>query len=174
MSFAACALQETHLHVTSPPAHLSWHNLLLFVEHNRSHKFDLPLCKCEAHTRWWQHHCPTPHCEFSSNSGVDWGKLVLNIERGFKYHAVSSFARFIESTATQKNKILINVAYLLQLSYDFSVLLFCFFCVASRHSHYYLLPNPFSLFLLLSFDFATTFGCQSALISVFMLLFITV
>lgn len=58
---------------------------------------------------------------------VDWGKLVLNIERGFKYHAVSSFARFIESTATQKNKILINVAYLLQLSHDFSVLLFCCF-----------------------------------------------
>lgn len=80
--------------------------------------------------------------------------LVLNIQCGFKYHTVSSFANFIECSATQNLNIgflpvaMFYPAYLLVVSQDFSVLLFCcFLCVASLHAYYYLLPNPFSLFL---------------------------
>lgn len=44
-----------------------------------------------------------------------------------------------------------------------AVLLFLFCCVTSLHAFYYLLPNPFSLFLLLSFYFDNVLGCNSAL-----------
>lgn len=44
-----------------------------------------------------------------------------------------------------------------------AVLLFQFCCVTSLHAFYYLLPNPFSLFLLLSFYFDNVLGCNSAL-----------
>ncbi len=106
---------------------------------------------------------------------------VLNILCGFRYHTASSFAHFIECTATQNLSIglmpvaMFFPAYLSVFSHDFSVLRFCcFLCVASLHAYFCLLYNPFSLFLLLSFYCATMFRCQSALILIFMLLFITV
>lgn len=60
-----------------------------------------------------------------------------------------------------------------------AVLLFLFCCVTSLHAFYYLLPNPFSLFLFLSFYFDNVLGCNSALFfwkggGIFMLVFITV
>lgn len=44
-----------------------------------------------------------------------------------------------------------------------AALLFLFCCVTSLHAFYYLLPNPFSLFLFLSFYFDNVLGCNSAL-----------
>ena len=142
-------LTRNHLHITSPLS-LCRDTIFSFV------KSEIPF----TFPMHWVCHS----CDYSTAAVFDWGKIVLNIECGFKYHAVSSFAHVIECAATQNLNIgLMPLAMFSQLTYSgfFMILVSCcsfiylFIWLASIHAYYYLLPNPFSLFLLLVFYFAT-------------------
>lgn len=103
---------------------------------------------------------------------------VLNIECEFKYHAVSSFAHFIECTAIQNINIglmplaMFSPAYLFQVIHDFSVLLF--FSVLLLYI-YCLIPFHYSFCF--NFSLLPYFAASLHLylfIFIFMLLFIAV
>lgn len=91
---------------------------------------------------------------------------------------MSSFAHFIECAAKQNVNIglmpvaLFSPVYLFQGFLFLMILVSC--CSVVFLPRNYLFHNPFSLFLPLSFYSAAMFRCQSAVILMCVLLFITV
>lgn len=141
-------------HITS--SSLSQHNLLLLVKLNKIQKYNVPLCRCgvdQVHKVWAASVSWALGLSQLSNGGVcRLRKKVLNIECGFKYHAVSSFAHFIECTATQDLNIgLMPVAvffpvYLFLVSRDVSCcsVVFLMLPLFMLTIIYYLIPFHYS------------------------------
>ena len=163
-------------HVTS--SSLSWQNLLLLVEHNKIQKLNSPLVafaklKVRLCLLYILSHIPHFHTKEKS---LFW---VLNIEGRIEYPTVSSFAHFIEWTATQNLYIALMPVAMFCPSLPFPGFMisvsFCSVVVVSAlfmlSIFYGLIPFHYSF----CFHFiCAMFVARCTYVIIFMLLFISV
>lgn len=171
--FLACTLQDTPLHITAPPA--LCHDTIfprLYIQ-----KLDVPLCECGADwvNQAWRRRvgvCVLQQWQFQMSNRIFIGNVNVDLNATPSLHLHILLSALQEKIVTLFSRPWPFLPAYLFVFRDFTVLLFCcVFCVACLRPYYYLLPNPLSLFPLLSFYFATML---LPLILIFMFLLITV